>query len=64
MITLTPKALEKYLRDYDYEVTTEQARSILELLDSYYEIFASVDIQEVADYILKGSNSKYAYYFE
>lgn len=52
MISLTPKKLQNYLRDYDYEVTIEQSKDILELLDDWYGEFTSVDIQEAANYIL------------
>lgn len=52
MTSLTPKKLKEYLRDYDYEISTQQANDILVLLDDWYGVFTSVDIQEAANYIL------------
>lgn len=64
MITLTPKKIQKYLIDYDYEINLEQAEKILKLLDDNYETFTSEDIQEATDYIAMRKESVFAGYFE
>jgi hypothetical protein len=63
MRNLTPKKLQKYAMDYDYEIDLEQAREILELLDDRVGIFSSEDIEMATDYIINGQNSRYADYF-
>lgn len=63
MRTLTPNLLKNYIKDYDYEITINQAKEVLKLLDGY-GIFSCEDIQEATDYIVNGSQSKYAKLFE
>jgi hypothetical protein len=60
MINLTPKKLQRYVLDYDYEITLEQADTILKLLDDYYGIFTSGDIEQATDYIVNGEESIFA----
>lgn len=64
MINLTPLKLQDYVKDYDYNITLNQAKEILELLDNVYGTFKSDDIQMATDYIIYGKNSMFAYYFE
>lgn len=64
MKKFTPNKLKDYIKDYGYEITLEQAQSILELLyDYYYGIYNNTDIQEATDYIVNGNKSKYAKLF-
>jgi len=63
MINFTPKRLQKYVLDYDYEVTINRAKAVLEILDDAYGIFESQDIEMATDYILLGEKSIYAEYF-
>lgn len=63
MINLTAKKLQRYVLDYDYEITLEQADTILELLDEYYGIFTSGDIEIATDYVVNGNESIFAEYF-
>lgn len=66
MRKITPNQLIEYVKDYDYEINREQAIEILEILDenSLDGTFNSIDIEQATDYIVNGSKSRYAYYFE
>jgi hypothetical protein len=63
MIELTLRKLQKYVRDYNYEITMEQAKNILEILDDYYGIFTSSEIEMTTDYVVNGKESIFADYF-
>lgn len=66
MKLMTPRKLQQYVIDYDYEITLEQARYILKLLDEYCDYglgFDSCDIQRATDYIVNGLESVYAVEF-
>jgi hypothetical protein len=64
MITLTPIKLKNYVQDYDYVITIQQAKDILDLLEQIYGTFYSEDIQMATDYIIYGNKSMYVSYFE
>lgn len=64
MTSLTPIKLARYVKDYDYEITVDQAEIILELLSNTLDVFNSEDIQMATDFIVNGDKSRYAEYFE
>lgn len=59
MRKLTPSQLVKYVKDYDYEITREQAVEIMELLEeqSINGSFDSNDIEMVTNYVVLGKDS-------
>jgi len=60
---LTPTKLINYTKDYDYDITIEQAKVILELLEDTLGSFTANDIVRATDYIMNGEKSRYADYF-
>jgi Protein of unknown function (DUF2624). len=69
MTILSPKKIIEYVRNYDYEITMEQAKKVIELIDEYEHCnadgtFTSNDIIETTDYIVNGKESIHAHYFE
>ena len=60
---LTPQKLINYALDYDYEITLEQSKQILELLDDSLGAYTCNDIIRATDYIINGEDSRYADYF-
>jgi hypothetical protein len=64
MKTLTPRQLQEFVYLYNYEITTEQAEKVLELLDNNLGTFTSTDIEEVTDYVVYDKDSMFAGDFE
>lgn len=60
---LTPNKLIVYVKDYDYDITLEQSKQILELLDDNLGVYTCNDIIRATDYITNGEDSRYAEYF-
>ena len=59
MIKLTPKRMQQYLTDYDYDSTLEQSKEILSIL-SDLGVFSDEDIAIVADHILCGEQKVFS----
>ena len=59
MERLTPRGLQQYLTDYDYDSTLEQSREILSILGDL-GTFSCEDIEIVANHILCGEEEKFA----
>jgi hypothetical protein len=63
MVTMTAKRLQRYVMDYDYEITLDQAAKVLNVLDDYCDYglgFDSDDIQRAVDYVVNEDCSVFA----
>jgi hypothetical protein len=61
MITMTAKRLQRYVMDYDYEITLDQAAKVLMVLDDYCDYgFDGDDIQRAVDYVVNEDCSVFA----
>ena len=63
MTHLTPCKLVNYVIDYDYEITVDKAKEILEILKNDLGTFTNTDIIQATDYIVMGIRSRYVDYF-
>lgn len=55
--------LTELMKDYDYELTLEQAEQILDLFDDYFGTDTFDTPQMCTDYIVNGDKSIFAEYF-
>lgn len=64
MISLTPNKLQAYVVDYGYNLTLEQCKQVLDVLDNTLGVFTCSDIEMATDYVANGVNSIFIDYFE
>jgi hypothetical protein len=64
MESLTPKILQEYALNYDYNLTLKQAKRVLEVLDNTLGVFTIADIEMATDYVVNGEKSMFVEYFE
>lgn len=65
MTNLTLNLLINLMKDYDYELSKDQAVEIIELLDDFKvnDRFTIVDIEMCTDYVVNGHDSIFANYY-